>query len=54
MSVRSSFTLSAHFRVWVTVWVSIAISNGVGQLSMAEEWSHFALLETIKGIVPKA
>ena len=34
--------------MWVTVWVSTAISNGVGQLSMAGEWSHFALLETIK------
>jgi len=33
-SVRSSFALSAHFRVWVTVWVSTAGSAGVGQLAM--------------------
>ena len=48
-SLRSSFNLSEHFRVWVTVWVRAAISSGVGQFSLAREWSHFALLETIKG-----
>ena len=35
--------------MWVTVWVSTAGSAGVGQLSLAVEWSHFALLETMKG-----
>jgi hypothetical protein len=35
--------------VWVTVWVSAAGSTGVGQFLLAGEWSHFALLETIKG-----
>ena len=48
ISVRSSFALSAYFRVWVRVWVSTAGSAGVGQFLLAGEWSHFALLETIK------
>lgn len=39
----------ARFPVWVTVWVSTTGIVGVGQLPLAVEWSHFALLETIKG-----
>ena len=47
-SLRSSFNLSEHFHVWVTVWVRATGIVGVGQLSLAVEWSHFALLETMK------
>jgi len=35
--------------VWVTVWVRATGIVSVGQLSLAVEWSHFALLETMKG-----
>lgn len=35
--------------MWVTVWVRATGIVGVGQLSLAGEWSHFALLETMKG-----
>ena len=40
---------SARFPVWVAVWVRATGIVGVGQLSLAVEWSHFALLETMKG-----
>ena len=47
-------TISAHFPVWVRA----AGIVGVGLFSLAGEWSHFALLETIKeyqkGIKTKA
>ena len=35
--------------MWVRVWVRATGVVGVGQLSLAVEWSHFALLETMKG-----
>ena len=35
--------------MWVKVWVNATGIVGVGQLSLAVEWSHFALLETMKG-----
>lgn len=38
-----------RFPVWVKVWVRATGIVGVGQLSLAVEWSHFALLETMKG-----
>ena len=42
---RPSFALSAHFPVWVRA----AGIVGEGLISLAGKWSHFALLETIKG-----